>query len=109
MTVEERCVSELQAPPQTCHIWEVVDGVQVESLAASREAAGSAEPADSVRAVNALLTQLDTLKVVLLRVYFRMHTDRAHRAYMAHEEVVFLSRLAGINGLCMVYGSHPLT
>ena len=36
---------------------------QVESLAASREASGSSEPADSVRAVNALLTQLDTLKV----------------------------------------------
>lgn len=35
---------------------------EVESLAASREAAGSGEPADSIRAVNALLTQLDTLK-----------------------------------------------
>lgn len=34
---------------------------QVESLAAARQA-GAGEPADSVRAVNALLTQLDALK-----------------------------------------------
>ena len=36
--------------------------LQVESLAASRQSGASSEPADSVRAVNALLTQLDALK-----------------------------------------------
>jgi hypothetical protein len=35
---------------------------QVESLAASRQSGAGSEPADSVRAVNALLTQLDALK-----------------------------------------------
>lgn len=35
---------------------------QVESLAASRQSSSGSEPADSVRAVNALLTQLDNLK-----------------------------------------------
>ena len=35
---------------------------QVESLAASRQSGASSEPADAVRAVNALLTQLDALK-----------------------------------------------
>ena len=35
---------------------------QVESLAAARQSGCGSEPADSVRAVNALLTQLDALK-----------------------------------------------
>lgn len=34
----------------------------MESLAAARQSGGGSEPADSVRAVNALLTQLDALK-----------------------------------------------
>lgn len=38
--------------------------LQVESLTAARQAAAAGnEPADSIRAVNALLTQLDQLRV----------------------------------------------
>ena len=55
--------------------------LQVESLAASRQSGASSEPADSVRAVNALLTQLDALKGhsnVMVRCHTASTNDLAH-------------------------------
>jgi len=37
-------------------------GLQVESLSASRQSVSANEPLDSIRVVNALLTQLDAVK-----------------------------------------------
>jgi len=45
-----------------CQLYRMLDNVQVESLSASRQSVSANEPLDSIRVVNALLTQLDAIK-----------------------------------------------
>ena len=57
------CVMSDLTPPQTLTHRHHLTPPQVESLTAARKAAaGGAEPADAIRAVNALLTRLDQLR-----------------------------------------------
>lgn len=50
-------------PPPACSLFWIPAADEVESLSAARQAALSgSDPSDSIRVVNALLTQLDALK-----------------------------------------------
>ena len=61
---------------------------QVESLSASRAGMSSNEPSDSVRVVNALLTQLDSLKMfalVNISPLSLFHKCQAHNTTQTHK------------------------
>jgi len=61
-------INELVQDPQAL-VFLLID--EIESLAQSRQSAENGnEPTDSIRAVNALLTQLDRMKKYVIMAYF---------------------------------------